>query len=66
MATGKTDHSEETKIKVRKSDVSISNDGHLTIKDPKLVEKLTANKIRDAKELASDEVSVGVVVSKSF
>ena len=58
--------SEETKLTVKKNDVHIAPDGSVTIKDPALVKKLTEHSIKDAKALAANDVSVGVVVSKSF
>jgi hypothetical protein len=58
--------SEETKIIVKKSDVSISPDGEVTIKDAKMIEKLKAHHLKDARSLQAEGVSVGVVVSKEF
>jgi len=66
MAAKSSDESEETKINVRKSDVTIASDGSVTIKDKRLLDKLATNQIRSEQDLAADEVSVGVVVSKSF
>ena len=46
--------------------MNIASDGHVTIKDPALIRKLTEHSVKDASALARDDVSVGVVVSKSF
>jgi len=59
-------HSEETKLTLKKDQVSIGSDGQVTIKDPNLIRKLTENNIKGPAELANADVSVGVVVSKSF
>lgn len=59
-------HSEETKLTLKKDQVQVAPDGHMTIKDPALIKKLTEHSVRDASALARDDVSVGVVVSKSF
>jgi hypothetical protein len=59
-------NSEETKLMLKKGQVNIASDGHVTIKDPGLIRKLTEHNVRDASTLAADDVSVGVVVSKSF
>lgn len=57
---------EETKLKLKKGAVDISADGEVTIKDPNLIKRLTSYDIRGRSQLAGDDVSVGVVVSKSF
>ncbi len=62
----KDTHSEETKLTLKKDQVNIASDGHVTIKDPALIRKLTEHSVKDASALARDDVSVGVVVSKSF
>jgi hypothetical protein len=59
-------HSEETKFTLKKDQVNIAADGHITIKDPSLIRKLTEHNIKTGPALAADDVSVGVVVSKSF
>lgn len=66
MADKPGSNSEETKLILKKEQVSIASDGHVTIKDPGLIRKLTEHSIRDGSTLAADDVSVGVVVSKSF
>ena len=59
-------HVEETKIVVPKSDVSVSKEGHVTIKNPRLVEKLKALNVGDHARGVEAADGVGVIVSKSF
>jgi hypothetical protein len=57
---------QETKLTLKKSQVSIGTDGQVSIKDPNLARTLAANEVKDSARLAASDVSVGVVVSKSF
>ncbi|MDH4414827.1 MAG: hypothetical protein QE484_16065 [Rhizobium sp.] len=57
---------QETKLTLKKSQVSIGADGQVSIKDPNLARTLAANELKDNARLAASDITVGVVVSKSF